>query len=103
MSEGYHTLLARSDRYRDYGDEIILITDGHVARINIALEPLFPTYSVAGTIVGEHDEKITLELKKEEDFFLSSIADSKGDCSFKGLKTVLTPSHLFHTHTPLFL
>jgi hypothetical protein len=103
MSEGYYTLIARSDRYRDDIDETIMITDGQVSTIDIALEPLFTTYAVTGTILGSHDEEISLELKNGEDFSLSCTADTKGNYSFEGLENgVYTITPVSHTHTYTF-
>ena len=86
VSEGVYNIIARGERYSSASKSDIKVIDGEITTVTISLDPLFTTYSISGYIMGDVKEGVIINLKMEEDVFLSSITNADGSYSFNGLE-----------------
>jgi hypothetical protein len=87
VTEGVYTIIANCEKYNSNVISGINVVDGETSTITFPLDPLFNTYSISGSIMGDLKEGVIINLKKGEDILLSSETNAEGSYFFNGLES----------------
>ena len=86
MPENVYTITAYSENYSEAVKHDIAVIDGTRISLTIELDPLFDTYSVRGSVLGDVLEGVTIDLNKDNDVIMSTETGVDGAYIFEGLE-----------------
>jgi len=86
VPENVYTITAYSENYSEAVKHDIAVIDGTRIFLTIALDPLFDTYSVGGSVSGDVLEGVTIDLHKDTTVIMSTETDIDGAYIFNGLE-----------------
>jgi hypothetical protein len=89
IPENVYTITAYSENYSEATKYDIAVIDGTRISLTIELDPLFDTYSVKGSVLGDVLEGVTIDLNKDNNFIMSTETGVDGAYIFKGLESGL--------------